>query len=225
MHAAFAGVVEERAGVLGVDAVGREVRLVHARKAGALQDVLGVHGEDEALLDDGPWCGEARVGIDDIGDRPEEHARERVVPDEELAPVNPAGWWIEVEPELRLDFDADFAVVVPDLAGWRTESLSELPETAAYTLAPDWVCEILSPSTGADDRALKMPFYAAAGVLHLWLIDPLLMTLEAYRLEGPRWVVLGVWHGVDRVRVEPFDAIELPLGRLWGGRRPKRAQP
>ena len=132
----------------------------------------------------------------------------------------PGGWWIDDEPELHLDVDPDYPVVVPDLAGWRAEGLPELPETAAYTVVPDWVCEILSPSTGADDRALKMPFYALAGVAHLWIIDPLLMTLEAYRLEGSQWLLLRTWAGTDRARAEPFDAIEISLSRLWGGRKP-----
>ncbi len=130
----------------------------------------------------------------------------------------PGGWWIEDEPELHLDVDADYPVVVPDLAGWRAENLPKLPETAAYTVRPDWICEILSPSSGVNDRALKMPFYAAAGIPHFWLVDPMLLTLEAYRLEGRRWLQLGIWRGNDRVRAEPFDAIELPLRRLWGGR-------
>jgi Uma2 family endonuclease len=132
----------------------------------------------------------------------------------------PGGWWIDDEPELHLDVDPDFPVVVPDLAGWRTERLPTLPETVAYTVRPDWVCEVLSPSTAADDRKLKMPFFAAAGIAHLWLVDPLAMTLEAYRLEGARWLLLRTWAGEDRVRAEPFEAIELRLAALWGGRKP-----
>ena len=132
----------------------------------------------------------------------------------------PGGWWIEDEPELHLDVDEDFSVVVPDLAGWRTTTLLELPETAAYTVAPDWVCEILSPSTAADDRALKMPFYAHARIGHLWIVDPLLFTLEAYRLDAGAWRQTGVWRDDAVVRAEPFDALPLKLSRLWGRRRP-----
>ena len=72
----------------------------------------------------------------------------------------PGGRWLADAPELHLDVDPDFPVVIPDLAGWRTTTLPALPETAAYAVVPAWVCEILSPSTAADDRALKMPFYA-----------------------------------------------------------------
>jgi Uma2 family endonuclease len=106
-------------------------------------------------------------------------------------------------------------VLVPDLAGWRRERMPEVPDTAAFELAPDWVCEVLSPSTAATDRTQKMPVYAREGVKYLWLVDPIAQTLEACRLEGGRWVVLGAWRDDARVRVEPFDAIELELGGLW----------
>ena len=132
----------------------------------------------------------------------------------------PGGWWIEDEPELHLDVDEDYPVVVPDLVGWRTTTLLTLPETAAYTVAPDWVCEILSPSTAADDRALKMPFYAQAEIGHLWIVDPLLFTLEAYRLDARTWRQIGVWRDEASVHAEPFEARPMKLARLWGRRRP-----
>lgn len=124
----------------------------------------------------------------------------------------PGGWWFLDEPELHLDED----VVVPDLAGWRRERMPRRPDTAYLTLAPDWVCEVLSPSTARLDRALKMPIYAREGVKHLWLVDPLAKTVEVFRLEGPRWLLLGVWSGSVKARLEPFDAIELELWSLWG---------
>jgi Uma2 family endonuclease len=40
-------------------------------------------------------------------------------------------------------------IVVPDLAGWRRERLPHLPKAAFFSLAPDWICEVLSPSTAA----------------------------------------------------------------------------
>ncbi|MBI5496572.1 MAG: Uma2 family endonuclease [Deltaproteobacteria bacterium] len=128
----------------------------------------------------------------------------------------PGGWWILMEPELRLGIDRDYDTVVPDIAGWRRERLPELPETASFSLPPDWVCEVLSPATARLDRALKMPFYARARMGHLWLVDPLVRTLEAYRNVEGRWLVLGAWKDADVVRVEPFDAVEVALGPLWG---------
>ena len=127
----------------------------------------------------------------------------------------PGGWWIQFEPELSLDVDPDFDPVVPDIAGWRLETMPDLPGTSQYPIVPDWVCEVLSPSTAESDRAEKMPFYARAGVGHLWLVDPVLTTLEAYRRDGVRWLWLGTWHGDVTVRPEPFDTIELALGPLW----------
>jgi Uma2 family endonuclease len=66
-----------------------------------------------------------------------------------------------------------------------------LPDAAAFEVAPDWVCEVLSPATAATDRADKMPIFAAEKVQNLWFIDPVTLTLEAYRLEAERYTVLG----------------------------------
>ena len=123
----------------------------------------------------------------------------------------PGGWIILYEPELHLHGD----VLVPDLAGWRRTRMPEMPHAAAFELAPDWVCEVLSPGSAATDRAEKMPIYAREKVGHVWLVDPLEKTLEVYRLDGGRWIQLGAWRDDVRVRAEPFDAIELPLASLW----------
>jgi Uma2 family endonuclease len=123
----------------------------------------------------------------------------------------PGGWWILDEPELHLGED----ILVPDLAGWRRERMPKLPETAWFELAPDWVCEVLSPATARTDRALKLPRYAAAGISHCWLIDPDARLLEAYANREGRWLLLGAWGGDDAVRIEPFDAIALELAGLW----------
>jgi len=131
-------------------------------------------------------------------------------------PAGPGGWWLLLEPELHLGED----VLVPDWAGWRRERLPVFPDTPAFTQAPDWVCEVISPSTGRIDRGRKMRIYAREGVAHLWFVEPQLETLEIYRLEAGRWVVLGVHAGDDAIRAEPFDAVELRLGRWWMPRSP-----
>lgn len=123
----------------------------------------------------------------------------------------PEGWWILVEPELHFGDD----VLVPDLAGWRQARMPRVPNIAAFTLAPDWVCEVLSPSTSRVDRSRKMGIYAREGVAHLWFVDPLQHTLESYRLDGGRWVVVEVIAAATPVRIEPFAAIEIDLGRWW----------
>ena len=124
----------------------------------------------------------------------------------------PGGWWIIGEPEVHLGAQ----VLVPDLAGWRRERMSSLPETPWFDLAPDWVGEILSTSTARTDRVLKMRIYAEQGVRHLWLLDPDLRTLEAYGLESGRWVLLGSHAGEETVEAPPFDGVPLNLSELWG---------
>ena len=105
--------------------------------------------------------------------------------------------------------------MVPDLAGWRRERVPEIPDVAAVGLPPDWVCEVLSPSTAKIDRSRKMRHYAAAGVRHVWLVDPLATTLEIYRLDSQGWRLIETHAGDVVVRAEPFDAVELDLGGLW----------
>ena len=123
----------------------------------------------------------------------------------------PGGWWILYEPELHLARD----VVVPDWAGWRRSRMPHLPGTAHFPLAPDWVCEILSPSTSSLDRVQKLAIYAREQVGHMWLIDPLARTLEVLRLEAGRWTILATHAGTEVVRAEPFAEIELELTSLW----------
>jgi Uma2 family endonuclease len=131
----------------------------------------------------------------------------------------PGGWRILIEPELRFPDPTapkGFIAVAPDLAGWRLERMPKLPKTNYYTLAPDWICEVLSPSTEAHDRGTKMPLYAREGVRHAWLVDPILRTLEVFRLgPGTEWIVGAVYRDDARVRAEPFEAFELELALLW----------
>jgi Uma2 family endonuclease len=123
----------------------------------------------------------------------------------------PGGWWILDEPELHFGQE----VVVPDLAGWRLERMPKIPNVAAFKLAPDWVCEVVSPSTERTDRARKMVIYAREKVPHVWLVNPLARTLEVYGLDGARWMLLATHSGNERVRAVPFEAIELDLARWW----------
>jgi Uma2 family endonuclease len=123
----------------------------------------------------------------------------------------PGGWWFLPEPELHLQAD----VVVPDLAGWRRSRAAAIPDAPAVTVAPDWVCEIISPSTEGIDRGKKRAIYAREGVSHFWLINPLVETLEVLALADGRWTLVATHVGAITVRVEPFEAIELDLSALW----------
>ena len=111
---------------------------------------------------------------------------------------------------------------MPDLAGWRREKLPAFPDVAFLDLAPDWVCEVLSPSTERIDRGLKMQIYAREEVGHLWLLNPEARTLEVLRLQGEKWLVAAVHSGAETVRAEPFEAIALDLADLWGESPPPR---
>ncbi len=125
----------------------------------------------------------------------------------------PGGWWIIDEPELH--FIRDREVAVPDLAGWRKMRMPRLPEGHRFEVVPDWVCEVLSPSTEDIDRGEKMPLYASYAVGHAWLVDPESRTLEAYAATHGSWRLLGIFRGDDQVRVAPFDTIVIHLADLW----------
>ena len=123
----------------------------------------------------------------------------------------PGGWWFLLEPELHFGQD----VLVPDLAGWRRERMPRVPDVKAFELPPDWVCEVISPSTARIDRTRKARIYARAGVRHRWYVDPLARTLEVFRLQDRQWLQVAEYDGDVRVRAEPFDAIELDLTHWW----------
>jgi Uma2 family endonuclease len=159
-----------------------------------------VNGELHSSPRPGPPHGEAGV---EIGGQ--------LVPPFHKGVGGPGGWRILYEPELHLGVD----VLVPDWAGWRRERLPHRPTTAYYPIAPDWVCEILSPSTAQLARTKKLAIYARECVAHAWLIDPSLGTLEVLRLENDRWTILATHHGAEIVRAQPFDEIELDLGAFW----------
>jgi Uma2 family endonuclease len=132
-------------------------------------------------------------------------------------PDAPGGWVILDEPELRFLGH----IVVPDLAGWRRERMPEMPDAPFFELVPDWICEVLSPSTAKIDREEKMAIYAEGGVRHAWLIDPREMTFEVYALnpyalKGGEWRLIGKMHGDNvAVRAEPFFGLDFNLSELW----------
>ena len=104
---------------------------------------------------------------------------------------------------------------MPDLAGWRRERMPEYPDTAYVTLAPGWVCEVLSASTRRLDLQGKRPIYAREEVRHLWLVDPTDRTLEAFELREGEWVLIAAAKDDDPISIRPFDAITFSLGELW----------
>jgi Uma2 family endonuclease len=144
---------------------------------------------------------------------------------EELGPPfrrgrgGPGGWIFVDEPELHLGQD----VLVPDLAGWRRARMPSIENAPFFALAPDWVCEVLSPSTARFDKGQKLPVYAAHEVAHAWLVDPIARALDVYRRAGAFWVLVGSYADDARIRAEPLDAVEIELGALWADLAPEAA--
>jgi Uma2 family endonuclease len=182
-----------------------------ASKRATYQDLLGVPDTMIAELIDGELHTQPRPGA------PHANAASVIGMDigspfhrRSSGPSDPGGWWILDEPELHLGVD----VLVPDLAGWRRERLPALP-ASFFTLAPDWICEVASPSTARFDRMQKMAVYSREGVSWVWLVDPVLRLVEAYRLEGTLWARVSAHGGDERARIRPFEAIEVALDRWW----------
>ena len=163
--------------------------------------------------------GQILFGVLHTSPRPApKHAQAATTLGEELGPPfkrgrgGPGGWLILYEPEVHLNQH----IVVPDLAGWRRETMPEMPVDKAYfVLAPDWVCEVLSPSTRALDRGQKLRVYAEHGVGFVWFVEPLEQLVEVLELDGATYRIVDSAQGDVAVRLKPFDAIEFPLGALW----------
>lgn len=143
------------------------------------------------------------------------HAQTATILGETLGPRfrsrGPNGWLFLDEPELHLGRH----VLVPDLAAWRRDRLPQLPDAPFISVAPDWVCEILSPSTEALDRSEKLPVYARQGVAFAWLISPVVKSLEVFRLDGATYRLIATHASDALVRAEPFDELALDLRTLW----------
>ena len=130
-------------------------------------------------------------------------------------PGAPGGWWILNEPELHFGTAKDRDILVPDIAGWRRKRMPRRPDTAFFPIHPDWVCEVLSPSTRHLDLGGKQAIYAREGIPYMWLIDPDPRTLDAFELQDGQWVSIVSLTGDVSVSVPPFDSITFPLKELW----------
>jgi Uma2 family endonuclease len=124
----------------------------------------------------------------------------------------PGGWWIFVEVDVRL---GAHDIVRPDLSGWRRDRLLKPGTTRPIDVVPDWVCEVVSPSTAALDRVTKRNLYARIGIRHYWLIDPDARVLEALALSEGSWLEVGVYDDSASARIPTFEAVELEVGRLF----------
>ena len=129
------------------------------------------------------------------------------------------GWRILFEPELHFEKPKQKLekknVVVPDIAGWKRERMPTLPETAYFELPPDWVCEVLSPSTARHDKISKMRIYAVNAIPHYWILDPINKILDVLVLQGENYQTAMAFGENDKVSAPPFESVEFDLGDLW----------
>ncbi len=183
------------------------------RRLGTVADWLAA-GEDERLeLIDGELIPKAAPSID------HGFAQARVSmalcgPFHRRAggPGGPGGWWIGSEVDILLDGRG----YRPDLAGWRRERVPQMPRARPVELTPDWLCEIVSESNRETDTIKKLRRYHQAGVPHYWLVDQLDRTLTVHRHLADGYVIALRAGAAERVRAEPFDAVELHVGVLLG---------
>jgi Uma2 family endonuclease len=180
-----------------------------ARKKATYQDLFSVPENEIGEIIDGELIVSRRPA------RPHIHAAStlgiEVGSPYQLGRGGPGGWVIYYEPELQLGEHT----MVPDLAGWMRERLLPLPAESRITVPPDWVCEVLSPSTVRVDKVRKMPIYARYGISHIWLVDPTAKSLDVFRLDLGKWLLLETFAENDKVRAEPFQEVEIDLGNLW----------
>lgn len=125
----------------------------------------------------------------------------------------PGGWWIIDEPEAH--FIRNKELVVPDVAGWRRERMPSVPEDQRFEVVPDWVCEVLSPSTASKDREVKMPLYARYGVDYAWIIDPRTRCLQAFERRGEDWFEVATFGSGEAICAPPFQAVTLEADAPW----------
>lgn len=182
-----------------------------AHRRATYEDVLAAHARRVAEVVDGVLYTQPRPSL--------LHAQVTTELTSSLNPPyrhgrgGPGGWIFLIEPELHLGVEPD--ILVPDLAGWRTARMPRVPARPYHTLAPDWVAEVLSPSTARFDRGAKLPVYAREGVGHVWLLDPMARTVEVLRLDGAGYRLVGTWGGDDTARLEPFADVTFELRLLW----------
>jgi Uma2 family endonuclease len=141
----------------------------------------------------------------------------------DMGRAGPGGWWIVTEPGIELPNDTK--EISPDVAGWRRERMPEMPVDEPIRVVPDWVCEILSPTTRRHDMLRKQPYYAKIRVPFMWLVDIEARVLTAHRLDGDTWRTIATYSDESEARIAPFDAVPLNVASWWppGAAAPERS--
>jgi Uma2 family endonuclease len=125
----------------------------------------------------------------------------------------PSGWWILTEVEVLL---GSGDIVRPDVVGWRRERCPERPTGFPVKLGPDWICEVISPQRANDDTVKKLRLYQGVEIPHYWIVDTRDSTLTVMRWNESGYITVMRAERGETVRPEPFEAIELVVGTLFG---------
>jgi Uma2 family endonuclease len=126
----------------------------------------------------------------------------------------PGGWWIS----MTVDMLIGGVGCRPDVIGWRRDKNPRVPEPdkrGVVTVAPDFICEVLSSSTARYDQGAKRDAYFHAGVPHYWLVDPIHKTLTVLERTERGYLIALVAGPGDLVRAAPFDVVEIPVTELF----------
>lgn len=181
----------------------------HGKRAG-YQEILDAPQDMLAELVDGELHLQPRPGARHV--RASSRLGALLTPPFELARGGPGGWVILDEPELHLGED----VLVPDLAAWRSATAGALDwELAYFEVVPQWVCEVLSPSTAGRDRILKLDLYHANRVEWAWLVEPIDRTIEVYAWSESGWVRTQTAMGGEPIALQPFSEVRLEVDLIW----------
>ena len=104
--------------------------------------------------------------------------------------------------------------IQPDLVFVSRERSGIISERAIEG-APDLIVEVLSPSTQARDRGIKMRRYARSGVPWYWILDPVGRALQEYRLAEQGYELIATSGPGSVFRPQLFTGVEIPIDDLW----------
>lgn len=103
----------------------------------------------------------------------------------------------------------------PDVSFFRKEVADTFTPEQMRFPAPDFIAEVLSPSTTRNDRGIKFRDYAAHGVREYWIIDPIAQTVEQHGLQGEDYQLIGLWKGGDSISSLAAAGFRIPARALF----------
>ena len=125
------------------------------------------------------------------------------------------GWWIMSD--VSILYTKLERILEPDIVGWKRNRVPEKPTGYPIAVRPDWVCEV-SHTTWKKDTTTVYETLEAAGVPYYWLLDVERENLVVFELQetGKYARIHSFFRENGKVRIKPFDAVELEMGILLG---------